>query len=67
MEKAGFAHGAFDAVGDFYADFGDQFFGGLGGVVTQDVRNRVGEIETLAERQVAEGFNLTYARGALLK
>ncbi len=47
--------------------FGHQLFGGLCAVIAQDVREWCGEIETLAERPVTQGFNLAHARGALFK
>ena len=56
-----------DAARDAHAGFRGQLFGGLRGVIAQNIGKCVCEIEALAEGTVAEAFNFMYARSALLK
>ncbi len=70
VQEAGFAHApnGLDAAGELYANFGNQFFRGLFAVLPRRTSGIVQrEIETLAERAVAQGFDLMHAGGALFK
>src|SRR4029434_1076013 len=69
MGEARLAHAA-DGLypsGDAYADTRLEFFGGLGGVLGQDLRDGVGEVKALAVRLVAEGFDFANAREPLFQ
>jgi hypothetical protein len=62
--ESGFAHAAdgHDTAGYADFDFWFQLFGGLAGILGQDLRDGVGEIEAVTIGLETESFNLIDAR-----